>query len=329
MYFLNKDKQLSENSDFFNDPVFFMELLDSLNIGLIIVNKKANEITCINKKAYEIFHKFHIDLYNELLSQDGIFSYLIDLKEPEFTIPGIDNKLMHLTKTVSSVYRNETEYLIECFAENSENFELVKQLEKTNRNLSNELNLLKQDQKELEHFAYHDYLTGLPNKFMLMKLLEHSIQIAKRSGKLIAVLFLDLDNFKIVNDSMGHSFGDQLLIQISKRLCENLREGDVISRIGGDEFLIILENLDFQNENIAVYDKIIDCFRTSFIVDDHQISITSSIGVSIFPDDGDTVKALIDKADISMYNAKEQGKNRWFRINLMKSSQVEKTHPID
>jgi PleD family two-component response regulator len=133
------------------------------------------------------------------------------LKEPEFTIPGIDNKLMHLTKTVSSVYRNETEYLIECFAENSENFELVKQLEKTNRNLSNELNLLKQDQKELEHFAYHDYLTGLPNKFMLMKLLEHSIQIAKRSGKLIAVLFLDLDNFKIVNDSMGHSFGDQMM----------------------------------------------------------------------------------------------------------------------
>ena len=164
--------------------------------------------------------------------------------------------------------------------------------------------------KELHHLANHDTLTGLPNRLLFLDRLSQSIKHAKRNHSNISVLFLDLDRFKEVNDTFGHDVGDQLLQEVSKKISKSIREEDTISRLGGDEFTIILSDLK-EEDIIQTTQKIITLMQEKFKIDNKEIYTTFSIGISNFPQDGDTPEILLRNADTAMYKAKELGKNQF------------------
>lgn len=165
--------------------------------------------------------------------------------------------------------------------------------------------------KSLEFQATHDALTGLPNRLGLMTFLEELIQRSESSMSLFAILFLDLDRFKLINDSFSHFAGDQMLVQFSKRILNNLRQIDYLARIGGDEFIIVLS--DFKNSDFvtAIVTKLLDKLNETFSIENHDIVALASIGVCIFPYNGKTAEELIKNADVAMYRAKESGGNQF------------------
>ncbi len=167
----------------------------------------------------------------------------------------------------------------------------------------------------IEHQALYDPLTDLPNRHLLIEKIQHEIAYSIRHKKIGALLFLDLDYFKTINDSMGHSVGDSLLKQIAERLSNSLRQEDTIARLGGDEFIILASNIGNDTEDadlkIKIFtDKIINLFDKEFVVDGNSIFITTSIGVSLFPLTDATPEELIQKSDVAMYEAKSAGRNK-------------------
>jgi len=171
--------------------------------------------------------------------------------------------------------------------------------------------IVKQSLQQLNHLAHHDMLTGLPNRLLLQDRLEHAIHRGHRKGHRLAVLFLDLDRFKNLNDTLGHAAGDQLLRIFASRLSCQVREGDTVARLGGDEFMILLEDYRSSKEPQIVAQKLLDSLREAFDIQGHQLFVTASIGISLYPNDGDTVDELIRNSDAAMYRAKQRGKNRY------------------
>lgn len=175
---------------------------------------------------------------------------------------------------------------------------------------------LKKSEEELENLAHHDSLTGLPNRFSLRATLDHAIRHARRNHERIAVLFLDLDKFKVVNDSLGHAAGDELLKAVSERLNGRLREQDTLGRLGGDEFVIILENLKSERDIIRVAKEVIELLSMPFSLSVGQEAyIGTSIGIAQFPDNANSGENLIAYADVAMYQAKQNGRNTYSFYN--------------
>jgi diguanylate cyclase (GGDEF)-like protein/PAS domain S-box-containing protein len=177
--------------------------------------------------------------------------------------------------------------------------------------IASNISLLKQHETQLERIAHYDNLTGIPNRALLADRMKQAIAQAKRECKLLGVLYLDLDGFKPVNDSLGHEVGDQVLIEIAKRLSQALREGDTVARLGGDEFVVLLPGLGQVEEGIAVLRRIHAAIALPIVVQGESFSLSASIGVSLFPDDGDDPDLLLRHADQAMYAAKQAGKNRY------------------
>lgn len=174
---------------------------------------------------------------------------------------------------------------------------------------------IKQSQEELRYIAHHDHLTGMPNRRLFLDRLDLAIKRARRRGSLLALYFIDLDNFKIINDAFGHKVGDDLLAHVAKELSNTLRETDTIARFAGDEFTVVVEDVKDNKEIIAIAQKILQCFEQPFEVDGQVVEAGASVGISVFPEDGDTVDELISSADAAMYQAKESGKKRYFYLN--------------
>jgi diguanylate cyclase (GGDEF)-like protein/PAS domain S-box-containing protein len=182
----------------------------------------------------------------------------------------------------------------------------------------NLLEKLRENESRLAHIAHHDNLTGLPNRLLFVDRLQQAIIKARRSQSLIALMFLDLDRFKEVNDSYGHQVGDKLLSLASTRLRRHIREEDTAARIGGDEFTIILDSIDKAQDAGTVAEKLLLAFQQPFEIDDKTFFLTTSIGISIYPQDGTDANTLIRNADSAMYNAKEYGRNlfRYYREEM-------------
>ena len=181
---------------------------------------------------------------------------------------------------------------------------------------------IKRSEKELYHLAHHDALTGLPNRLLLNEHLDHAIKRAKRSKSIVAVIFFDLDNFKIINDSFGHIIGDLLLKEAAQRLQSCVREEDSVSRISGDEFILLLEDIDHTDDLIVVIKKLLDTFQKEFVLTDHTVSVTASIGISLYPQDGQNSTELLRNADAAMYRAKNNGRNtyQFYREDMTNSA---------
>jgi len=169
----------------------------------------------------------------------------------------------------------------------------------------------KKIEQELNHLATHDALTGLPNRLMFSQLLDHDIQSAQRNKKQLAVLFIDLDRFKIINDSLGHEAGDILLKEMAQRFKQSLRTSDVVGRLGGDEFTILVEDFNDVKQVETIAQKILTTVIKPMSIMDEECRVTASIGISVFPKDGQDEQSLMKNADIAMYFAKEEGKNNF------------------
>ena len=162
-------------------------------------------------------------------------------------------------------------------------------------------------QRQIEHLATHDPLTGLLNRYSLYDRLEHAIACSRRDNTLTGVLFMDLNRFKQINDSLGHDRGDLLLEEIARRLLKSVREGDTVARLGGDEFVIVMENIQNIEDMVRVSEIILHNISATVHLDGHELSVTTSIGGSVYPKDGDNVTTLLKHADLAMYQAKEMG----------------------
>jgi diguanylate cyclase (GGDEF)-like protein/PAS domain S-box-containing protein len=172
--------------------------------------------------------------------------------------------------------------------------------------------------EKMMHMAQHDSLTGLPNRTLLIERLTRAIGLASRKKKQLALLFLDVDNFKKINDSLGHSIGDKLLQSVSKRIQDVVRTTDTVCRQGGDEFVVLLTEIEHRNDAAQVAEKIIAAFASPHVIDGNTLNVTVSIGVSVYPDDGSDVETTFQHADTAMYHAKTSGRNNYqfFRTDM-------------
>jgi diguanylate cyclase (GGDEF)-like protein len=159
-------------------------------------------------------------------------------------------------------------------------------------------------EEQLKHLGTHDALTGLPNRALLLDRLEQSLHYARRSGRTVGVLLLDLDRFKVINDSLGHAFGDQLLCAVAQRLQLAVREADTVARLGGDEFVVLLAEVADKEDVAQVARKILDRLTLPYDLSGREITVTASLGISLYPKDSDDGATLIRNADMAMYRAK-------------------------
>lgn len=173
-----------------------------------------------------------------------------------------------------------------------------------------DISQLKEDQKEIHRLAYYDPLTNLPNRSLLEERAAFALKLAQRGGKNLALLFLDLDNFKNINDSLGHKAGDRLLLAFSQRIGAMVREEDTFARPGGDEFILLLPDTDASGAAHAAQ-KLLDLLTRPFKVDGYDLSVSSSVGIALYPDDGDALNELYTNADIAMYRSKQKGRNTY------------------
>jgi diguanylate cyclase (GGDEF)-like protein/PAS domain S-box-containing protein len=177
--------------------------------------------------------------------------------------------------------------------------------------ITREINELKQAELNLQHLATHDMLTGLPNRYLMTDRLDRILVQAERSQSLVALLFVDVDDFKVINDTYGHDSGDELLRAVAQRLTRSVRASDTVCRIGGDEFVIVLETLSQAEHASIVATNVQRSLAKPFSIRRHRLKITVSIGISLFPQDGADTEMLLRAADYAMYLAKRAGKNRW------------------
>ncbi len=198
--------------------------------------------------------------------------------------------------------------------------EAYKDLERNNVELGRLYHDLTAREEQLKHLAYHDTLTGLPNRTLLMEDLQRITKVTEDKSVRTAVLFIDLDNFKNINDGLGHSVGDVILIEAGQRMQSNLRKTDIIYRFGGDEFIVLLQDVGSFDEIAQLADRISKCLVAPFKIDMISIYLTCSIGVSVFPEHAAFPEELLMYADASMYKAKTNGKDRvqFFNLELKK-----------
>ncbi len=260
----------------------------------------------------QIFEKILLQVSEQ--SKQKIFNNWISLRAS----PGFDYELFWKIMAVFSVI------LIGVFLRNRQLVAHRGEINQKNNELEIINSQLSKQKNEIQHMADHDFLTSLPNRKHFLMRLEHAIKVSAREKQILAILFLDLDRFKIVNDSLGHHVGDGLLKVISIRLSELLRESDTVARIGGDEFLILLEGIEDIAYPSIVAEKILVAIREPVDISGNILNLSASVGISLFPNDGDTANELIKNADSAMYLAKEKGKDHYQYYTESLSQQVER-----
>jgi diguanylate cyclase (GGDEF)-like protein len=160
-----------------------------------------------------------------------------------------------------------------------------------------------------KYTAMHDALTGLPSRLLFMERLQHALVQAQRHGRRLAVMFIDLDRFKLINDNLGHEAGDMMLQEVSCRLKMRLREGDTVARLGGDEFVMLLEEIASPEDTLSIAQKLVSELAEPLLIAGQHVSVTASIGVSTYPEDSMDAATLLRHADTAMYDAKSKGRN--------------------
>ncbi|HJV93446.1 MAG TPA: PAS domain S-box protein, partial [Azonexus sp.] len=169
----------------------------------------------------------------------------------------------------------------------------------------------KKAEEKIQALAFNDQLTGLANRFSLNERLVQALALAGRSGKQVALLMIDLDNFKTINDTLGHQIGDRLLMEVARRLAAAIRQTDLVARLGGDEFIVVLSEIDSPADAAYVADKILTVLAASYAIDGNELRTNASIGICLYPDDAGESQDLIKKADVAMYHAKSRGRGNY------------------
>jgi diguanylate cyclase (GGDEF)-like protein len=187
----------------------------------------------------------------------------------------------------------------------------ITELKTMQLDLERNLKILEEQRELLEYQANHDSLTNLPNRILFMDRLRQSIELSKREDTVTAVLFIDLDNFKEINDSLGHNIGDKVLVEVAHRMKNQMRKSDTISRLGGDEFCIILNDIKESDDIINIIKKGMASFNKPFLIENTTLHVSMSVGISLYPHDGDNANTILKNADAAMYEAKNSGRNTY------------------
>lgn len=263
-----------------------------------------------------------VDHQISLLRNKGLFYLLLAISSGALVawliVRHLTSRLTLLSQAASEVAKHNYEITLPPFQGEDEISQMGRAFSAMIESIHEQVNALsfeiKQREKTeelLDYKAHHDELTHLSNRALFLDRLEHAIKKAKRQDRTLAVLFIDLDRFKEINDSLGHEMGDRVLIEISERLRENLREIDTIARLGGDEFTLIVEDIDGNDKVNEIASRVLKMLQQVIQIDQHQLYVTSSIGISIYPLDGTDAQNLLRNADSAMYKAKMEGRNSY------------------
>jgi len=263
-----------------------------------------------------------VDHQIELLRNKGLFYLFLAIISGAFVawmiVRHLTSRLTLLSQAASEVAKHNYEITLPPFHGEDEIAQMgrafsamIESIHEQVSALSFEIKQREKTEELLDYKAHHDELTHLSNRALFLDRLEHAIKKAKRQEHTLAVLFIDLDRFKEINDSLGHEMGDRVLIEIAERLRENLREIDTIARLGGDEFTLIVEDIDGNDKVNEIASRVLKILQQPIQIDHHQLYVTSSIGISIYPLDGTDAQNLLRNADSAMYKAKIEGRNSY------------------
>lgn len=302
-------------------------------------NKSGNagfQRALAGRAASEITHRNTFDSFEDKLSDIDVVSSYVPLLDAAGQVEGVVELYQDVTGTIRQIDRALWRvsllifgifgalFLLQLFVVRRAHRILRQQstaLETANRDLDLRVQARTAEleaeiverrgaEQRLDHLAHHDPLTNLPNRLMFAEQLRKSIALAARNERQLAVLFIDLDRFKEVNDTLGHSVGDELLVDVTRRLVTRLRTGDTLARLGGDEFVCILEDVRDAHEAGLVADQLIELLARPFQILEHELFISASIGICLYPADGQDVDTLVRNADTAMYQAKAHGRSR-------------------
>lgn len=280
---------------------------------LVITAQPAHKLHALQVGAKDFISK-PLDLAELLARIRNMLEVRLLHKESKIHNLILEQTVQALRETESGLRTTE----VALFKQNAELDDHVLQLQQTNADLIIDTieaqTLAEENEKaklEMTHLAQHDALTGLPNRILLNDRLAQAIALARRQSKQFALMFLDLDRFKDINDSLGHAVGDQLLQSVAKRLVAEVRSSDTVCRQGGDEFVILLADIEHAKDAAISAQKILATLTVPHRINQHELHISVSIGISIYPDDGADAEILIKNADTAMYHAKEDGRNNY------------------
>jgi len=309
---LIQQKQLVNKLNVANDAleqneVHIQGILDNVNDAIITMNVQG-EIFSYNLAVKNMFNYEDSDFdtlcFTNLLTDTYKNSYETYIKE-------------YLSTGDTAVLNNGIRE-IEGSRKDGETFPIelsINDMKLNNKQLFvgviRDISIRKQQQQQLKYIENHDILTGLPNRNLLKDRLKQSIRHSRRESWLMAVLFIDLDGFKRINDTLGHDVGDTLINMAASRLKLCVRKGDTVARLGGDKFILILENVSHVDVIATIANKIITSMNESFTLDNRDVFVTASIGITVYPDDANTIDDLLSYAEVSMYRAKTLGRNRF------------------
>lgn len=299
-------------------------ILDRVHVGIAVVdstnhiffcNQCLSEMSGKNKPEMigfpleEIFPRFAEPRYRQILHDAiclGHSRLCSGLMHQPFVLSPDQQKNESLRQNleVHPLQMDGNAYALLQFTDISSQYFRIFQLKQLIKDLETEFSEAKAAQEIMQKRSTQDSLTGVLNRWAFMEQLTHSIALASRSKEMLGMLFLDLDGFKAVNDSMGHGFGDKVLAEVAHRLKSMIRVSDTMGRLGGDEFGIIATNIKCKEDLAVFVQKLLDGFDRPFIIGDVPLSIGVSIGVSLYPDDGDTPQTLVHLSDMAMYAAK-------------------------
>lgn len=313
----------------------FSLILDQLELGIIVLDKdyrimvwngwlerltgkKAKQV--IGTKLKDICPRLNSKLYDQIFEETilhGKNRFCSGAMHQFFISPADESRCTQIKQNmvVQPMETGDARCILIQVFDITGQHQRVQQL----KDLINELSIthqkLKTSEEAIRHHAYHDFLTGLPNRLLLMDRIKLAIKHAQRNRNCLAVLFLDMDNFKLVNDTFGHAVGDQLLQEIALRLTSCVRKSDTVARLGGDEFVLLLPQIANPDSAAVIAENIIRTVVKSWVYKGQELVVCASVGISIFPNDGEEAEILIKKADKAMFHAKELGKNNYQFFN--------------
>jgi diguanylate cyclase (GGDEF)-like protein/PAS domain S-box-containing protein len=314
----------------------FLQILNTLSVGIIVIDTNQKIVLCnktieqisdvaaeqaVGKMLPELYPKFSEPKFQDLLKSivaNGKKSFYSGTLHSAFIYPKDLTNTSDVSQniTINPIFQDKiiTHLLLEIddISEHENNqIRLMEEIEDLKKGYLK----VKESQIETRKLANYDNLTGLYNRRAFTQKINTLIEGNEIFANKFALLFMDIDGFKQINDTHGHLYGDALLQQISSRLKRISRASDIICRLGGDEFIIVLNNVNDKETITMVVEKIIDFIRKPYYIDNININITTSIGIAVFPDDSDTLESLLKLADTAMYKAKQNGKNGYYFIS--------------
>lgn len=271
------------------------------------------EDRAIVEKAYEIFliYKDSWQVEYRLVRGSGEVRWVSEMGRTHLISHGVVHQTVGVLQDITEKKQTEQALLKSKETLEKQVLERTRELRNTVKQLQEQIEERKKVEAELDFLANHDALTGLPSLRLCKDRLERSLAAARRNKQMTAVMFLDLDGFKVINDALGHESGDQVLMATAKRIQQEIRETDTVARIGGDEFIIILSNISDISVVKTIADNLIRKISQPVLIDQTDVAVSASIGIALYPDHGDTSEQLMRVADKAMYEVKEGGKNNF------------------